>query len=399
MIDIFKHPVFCKAVADIESLGLRVSQKPLPGAQSYAIVGGRSNARWWLIPLKNGRVAAGGFALFQPLMASARAMKFGVCLLSQVGLSRLWVRQKIYISGESALGCYFSGLEQPAYAYFTGTDSPHRKLAVQIMDQKGRIKGFVKLTRNSQVTPLLMHEATTLERLQEADLQRAHIPQVLFAGKLGESTLLVTDTLKTAGTRTTTRFTKEHRAFFQELASKTTEPSQPASEVAAKFAIRIEALRPNLNQAWRQRLDMALTALAAHDDLQLPMGFSHGDFTPWNTFLVKGRLYVFDWEYAQESTPPSNDFIHFLFNEPRMRALPPRDKLVAVWGKLCEPWTGFQREVLLALMIIYLLTQILRQIERLPEELRQQSSWDGADEQTKMLSILLEKKQGLNRVF
>ena len=37
----------------------------------------------------------------------------------------------------------------------------------------------------------------------------------------------------------------------------------------------------------------------------------HADFTPWNMFVEKGRLFVFDWEYAGRSYPMWLDRYHF----------------------------------------------------------------------------------------
>jgi thiamine kinase-like enzyme len=321
-------------------------------------------------------------------------MKLGVCILSLLSLSRMWVRQKLYVSDESVLRPYFPGLENPIYAYFTGTDSPHRKVAVQIMDEQGRLKGFAKISRNFQVSSLLVHEATILQQMRALDLQSAHIPQVLFAGQHGETTLLVTDTLKTATTRSSTRFTKVHRAFLQEIARKTAQPAQSAAAVGIRFLARIEALRQQLNPAWYQRLNEATAVLAAQGDLQIPLSLSHGDFTPWNTFFAKGALYVFDWEYAEESAPPSNDIIHFALNEPQLRNRPSNEKLTAVLTRLGENWTGLAQRTLPALLIIYLLTQVLRQIERLPADLQQEGNWDAGADHAEMLDILLDYKTG-----
>ena len=40
-------------------------------------------------------------------------------------------------------------------------------------------------------------------------------------------------------------------------------------------------------------------------------GAYHADFTPWNMFEEKGKLFVFDWEYAQMTYPPMLDRYHF----------------------------------------------------------------------------------------
>ncbi|KJS28792.1 MAG: hypothetical protein VR64_22895 [Desulfatitalea sp. BRH_c12] len=390
--DLFIHPVFREAIDDLKSQGLRVMAQPAPGAQAYAIVGGRSNARWWLVPLQNRRVTASGMALFQPLLTSARLMKAAAGLMIRLCMNRLWVRQRLYISGEPSLGQYFPGTVARNYAYFTGTDSPHRKIAVQIMDTQGRLLGFAKLSRNPSVATLLAHEAAMLQRVQKLGLKTAYIPRVLFTGQHGDSSLIVMDTLKTARTSSTTRITAAHKVFLQELA-RTTALATPrqAGELAAGLSGRIERVRPMLEDTWYQRLDSAAAALAAQPKLPLSVGMNHGDFTPWNTFLFKGRLYVFDWEYAEDASPPSNDIIHFVLNEPRTRGQSARQKMAAAMSSLAEPWTGTPQQVIPALLIIYLLTQSLRQIERLPEDRRKGSDWDGAKEQAGMLDTLLTR--------
>lgn len=391
MKDFFLHPVFKEAIADIETLGVRVVEHESPGAKPYAVVGGRSNARWWLVPLETGRLAASGLALFQPLLSSARCMKTVADALSRVGLQGLWGRQRVNIAGEPNVTQFFEDGESKAFAYFTGTNSPHRKVAVQIMDRGGNLKGFAKLTRNPQVRPLLAHEAATLKYLKGLDLQAAYVPNVLFAGEHGDSTLLVTDTLKTRQTSTSTQFSAAHRTFLQELAQKTaTSTPVYAGDIAGEFRTRFNRIRPCLEETWCQRLDGALRVLEAQPVTQLPACLSHGDFTPWNTFMANGRLYVFDWEYAEQARPLSNDIIHFILNEPRLRSQQPAHvKIESVMAILPQPWTGIKRQAVPALLMIYLLTQSLRQIERSPDSMKRSGTWDSAEESSKLFENLL----------
>jgi hypothetical protein len=385
----FTNSVFKEAITDMASQGLRVSENPGVGSLPYAVIGGRSNARWWLIPLQNRHVAASGLALFQPLLLSAHLMKAVVDVLSMLGLSGLWSKNKVYLSGESILGSFFPGLGQPVYAYFTGTDSPHRKVAVQIMDRQGAIHGFAKCTRNPQVAALLQHEADMLQQVRMLKLSTAHIPQVLHAGALGEGFCLVTDTLKTPRTSSVTVLGPAHRAFLQELAARTCQPETTAAQLASALDLRIKCLLGRLAPEWALRLKGAAQALNKQGSLGLPQCLSHGDFTPWNTFMAAGRLYVFDWEYAEVTASPGNDIIHFTLNQPKLRSQSANAKLEAAKAILLEPWTGLRREQLPALLIIYLLTQALRQIERLPASQQQVTNWDGAEEQAVMLDMLL----------
>lgn len=362
----------------------------MPGAKPYAVVGGRSNARWWLIPLENGRVAASGLALFQPLLVSARMLKAAASALSLLGLVRLWTRNMVYVVGEPNLARHFQSTEPLTYAYFTGTDSPHRKVAVQIMDDRGRLKGFAKLTRNPQVRTLLAHEAATLERVRTLELQTAYVPKVLFYGEQGDSTLLVTDTLKTSRTPSTTQFTPSHLAFVLELAQKTTDQHKDsASKQAAEFRARFNLIRSQVDRAWEKRLDDALKALEALTDLSVPTSLSHGDFTPWNTFLSNDRLYVFDWEYAENGRPLSNDIIHFILNETKIRSQPANEKLEVAMACLTRHWTDIQKETVPSLLLIYLLTQTLRQIERPPSTNQRSRTWDGAQETGALIDAVI----------
>ena len=44
---------------------------------------------------------------------------------------------------------------------------------------------------------------------------------------------------------------------------------------------------------------------------EVRFGVCHRDFTPWNTCIVNGELYVFDWEYAKLSYPDGLDEARF----------------------------------------------------------------------------------------
>lgn len=46
-------------------------------------------------------------------------------------------------------------------------------------------------------------------------------------------------------------------------------------------------------------------------DRQINIGMAHGDFTPWNTFMHKGKLALIDWEFARMDMPLGFDFFHF----------------------------------------------------------------------------------------
>lgn len=385
MNDLFLHPVFKEAIADIESLGVRVSSEASSNSKPYAVVGGRSNARWWLIPLENGRLTASGLALFQPLLTSARYMKAAASILSAIGLSRLWVKYKVFISGESSLARHFHPAESLSYAYFTGTSSPHRKVAVQIMDSSGTIKGFAKVSRNPRVHKLLNHEAGILIRLGMLNLQTINIPKLLYIGEQNDGALLITDTLKTPLTKTKTSLMPGHITALKELAERTIESNDGYFIQVLKQ--RYVHVSEKLTSKWQRRFENGLRYLEAANHGFLPSTLTHGDFTPWNTFFTGKKLYVFDWEYAETDYPCSNDLIHFLLATPGFRKKTPIIQ-IRLLCKHIENNYEISLDKAIAHLIIYLLSHTLRYVERLDNDLNRIESWEGEAENAELMETI-----------
>jgi len=386
------HPAFAQAVTEIESLGFRVSENPGPDSIPYTVIGGRSNARWWLVPLANRKVAMSGMALFQPIIPSAKILKGAALMASSLGLSALWARKKLYISGKAHLADLF-GENDLHYAFFTGTDSPHRKVAVQIMDKAGNIKGFAKVSRNPAIKPLLSYEAAILNDLRSLELQSAHIPTVLFSGERDGASLLVTDTLKTARTKTSICFNNAHRAFLHELAHKTAIPETGGKEgLVTELQRRYAAVVERLPVKWRHRIEQGFEKIAEQRDSLGPAVLCHGDFTPWNTFFVDSKLYVFDWEYADHIYPAGYDAIHFLLSLPKIKRQPAAEKIKRVLKELAEMHYLSDGSSIKPILLVYLCGHALQYMHRAPVEDGRILSWDGSEEIAVLIDTTIAMK-------
>lgn len=353
----------------------------------YGVIGARSNARWWLIPVSNRRIAVSGMALFQPILRSARLMKRAVSVASRVGLHRLWARQILHLAGDSTLGNLY-GQPDLHFAFFTGTDSPHRKSAVQVMDRLGHIKGFVKVTLNPAIGALIEHEAGVLRTLSKLHLSTASTPAVVFDGVVNRATVLATDSLKTDRSITATTLRPGHLAFLAELAAKTTEPQLGRTVITLRRGHAALALR--LSQAWQSRFDRGLTLVDLGADQLMPCSLTHGDFTPWNTFFESDRLYVFDWEYAGSDFPGSNDLIHFLRSRPGFCVSPALAQLADLAKHLNLVYGFDQRQAQLHL-IVYLMSHALRFAARVDDGHRPIVDWDGATETAALFDAILAR--------
>lgn len=302
---------FAAFLQDIRGLGVRPVGRSDPGCD-YAIVAARSNPRWWLLPLSHRRATAAGLAMLQPMTRSAALVKSGLSALAQSGTARLFWRHRIRLGGFLDLPGAPGGMT-PSHAYFTGTDGPHRKTSVQIADAKGRIAGYAKITRATGIRPYLQNEKEMLSRVARLGLRTASVPQVLGYAETDEYGVLVTDTLKEQGFATPVHPGPRHLAFLSELAAKTRRIDD--GTLANLLGGYLERLIGKVPDEWTGRLQAGSDKLAALKD-PLPLCLTHGDFTPTNSFVLKGGLYVFDWEYAAPAGPEGYDLAHFLLAQP-----------------------------------------------------------------------------------
>lgn len=277
----------------------------------FAVIAARSNPRWWLVPLDNRRATVAGLQMLQPVTLSARLSKAGGMAIARFGPHTLLSRDLLRLSGLPDLSEAFSGRAEHV-AYFTGTDGPHRKSALQVMDSEGAILGYAKLSRMPHVRPYLYNEKVMLAHVAAMKLRSADVPRVLAFRDDGTVTLLVTDSLKSV-THTSPKFlVPEHIAFLAELRRHT--EHRGADELLDKILVQTRAnYAAILGPVWANRL-VRLEAILRPYANTIPLCLGHGDFTPWNTFMQSGRLYVFDWEYARPDWPVGYDLAHFLLS-------------------------------------------------------------------------------------
>lgn len=291
------------------------------GGLRYAIVAGRSNPRYWLLPLDARRPAAAALEMLQPIAPAAKLAKRLARGVARFGPLHFLGRGRIHLSGLPNLAGAFE--DRAAHvAYFTGTEGPHRKTAVQVMTSDGSILGYGKLSRTERLRPYLRNEAAMLNRIAALALKTADVPRVLALRDDDLLTLLVTDSVKSSSHTAPRMPGAEHLTFLEELRTRTERPN--AQTTLDALAHRAAALASVAGPEWTSRLTRVEAALRPVAD-HVPVCFVHGDFTPWNTFLQDGRLYVFDWEYANELWPVGFDLAHF-----HLATTPPEEQVASL---------------------------------------------------------------------
>ena len=353
------------------------------GGIPYAVIAARSNARWWLLPSDNGRVAAAGLEMLQPVTRAAKTGKAIACLVARFGPHRFLGKGKVRFSGLPDLSGAF-GSEAVHVAYFTGTDGPHRKTAMQVMDAYGAILGYGKVSRNKHIRPYIRNEAEMLARVAALGLATVDLPRVLALRDDANLTMLITDSHKSSDVISPRQPGALQLLWLDELRMRTKHFG--AALLLEHLARRLSAVETVAGAGWVNRITQALGALhPVAGDIELCL--VHGDFTPWNSFVQGGRLYVFDWEYAHPAWPVGFDLVHFL-----LASIPPSQQpreLPRVLDTLASTQFYGNKDAARRALLLSLVCHALFYISRLAEAQDDLTDWCYGPVRAEMIDVLL----------
>lgn len=296
---------FGEFISDLACLGV----KPSSQGDEFAVICARSNSRWWLLPLGKAHAFRSGLEMYQPISRVGKLAKTALRIATYTTPSKIWARNRIVLSGRLDVTTVFSQ-NNLNVSYFTGTEGPHRKTSVQVMDQDSNILGYAKVSQQKNVRDYIEKEAQALKFLSNLNLQTCTTPSLLDFRKTGRACYLVTDTRRTTGTTIFRAINARHIAFLREIAQKTGTlgAQQPFSELR-DFC---EKAGDWLPEDWKDRFGSGLAILEGSKE-RISVCMAHGDFTPWNCFALTDGLYIFDWEYAT-TAPVGSDLVHFILS-------------------------------------------------------------------------------------
>lgn len=202
------------------------------------------------------------------------------------------------------------GHEPLDIAIFCGTPSIHQKATLQV-SRGQRILGYCKVSDKAEVITLFEQEADTLRYLHEKGV--TNVPQCLYCDSIGEGIgLFIQSTDKTLEATTTHHWSLRESNFLRILHEHT---MQSLLYDSTDFAADMRYLANHLHtlpEAYHKALHQALNHVTPSPaNTMVDFSFYHGDFTPWNSYIVQERLYLFDLEYAKRTYPRYLDFWHF----------------------------------------------------------------------------------------
>jgi len=278
------------------------------------------------VPLENKACASAALALYQPSLFNASCRKQLAYLLGRMGLARLWAPYAVVLVQKGQKWTW-SGLpwiirktmkDNVLLALFTGTPGYLRKSTVQIMDDGGSILGYCKTGDTPQTKSVLQNEAVSLQYISSLALGNALTPTLLHAEESDNGTYhLVQSSRKKPLSSAPLVPDDRHQDFLTRIMEQTKIPgifreSACHREVAKRLddvgGTTASEYLPCLREAF------SWSSEVLHKS-NVILHLAHRDFTPWNTFITNGRLYVFDWEFARTGWTPLTDAFHFILQK------------------------------------------------------------------------------------
>lgn len=273
---------------------------------------GNADGKYWIMPVRSMRTAMN---LYQPSGIKGKMLKALLPLLHWLPPVRKAIHtEQIHCSLKEDLHtllCKVFGVKEIEFSIFEGTPSVHRKITMQLSCGK-RILGYCKLSESNDIKELFVKEGEMLKWLERKGV--IDIPKTLYCGTLKCGVhIFVQSTAKTASSSIIHEWGKLHEEFLTRQHDRTKQKvlfeNSDYYKTLLALEEHIEWLPDNVDK--KLIIDSVAKIRQEYCGHEVEFSAYHGDFTPWNMFVEKNRLFVFDFEYAAKSYPPGLDHYHF----------------------------------------------------------------------------------------
>lgn len=233
-------------------------------------------------------------------------------LLFKTGLNSILRSGRLFIEHPEGaqLGEFPLEIASVDYAIFTGTVGPNRK-AVLALGDHGEVLQFGKVAVGKQARKRLKQEMEALETVKGFSLTKLRAPAAFDLS----SRATTVENIKTRKRASDSRFSSLHEGFVLEMLEKTQKNDQNTSNRFFKeIDRRLESMQAEPQLPGMERMLLQLRAVQTQCQALSThlFTYSHGDFTPWNMYVGKERLHLYDWEMAGVR-PALYDLFHYHF--------------------------------------------------------------------------------------
>lgn len=284
-----------------------------PGLFEFVVVPDRARARL-LVPSSPRRIAAAAVRRYaEPQSRGARLKREAVVAALQTGASGLLLRDRIRIGGplSASIDAYLEGAlgTRMAMSIHIGPARANRKPVLQLLDQTGATRGFVKLGTGPLTRELVQAETGALTTLADAPLPHLTVPRVLHAGRWGAHQVLVQSALPVWRPRASLS-PRRLATAMRDVAGCLGYTYGPltSSPYWATLSDRLAAVADRPEGAQLGRAARLLADRAG--GISLRYGAWHGDWAPWNMACLDDTILLWDWERFTPGVPAGFDAIH-----------------------------------------------------------------------------------------
>ncbi len=224
----------------------------------------------------------------------------------------------VYFKNNKTFQTNFPMESYDEFAVFTGTVGENRK-AIISLTKNGKASQFIKIPLTEASAKLVKNEFQQLSDLGKSDFQQTIIPKVKFK----DTQIMVSNILPKMKNKNQDWSTKHWKSLDELYASSYQNKSlietpfwntikdgiyflQGSKSYKNGLSVKnIFSIKRMAEQLFEEIDPNALYAL----------GIGHGDFTPWNMYVGKTKLHIYDWEMSQPDFPLLFDFFHYYFQK------------------------------------------------------------------------------------
>lgn len=204
------------------------------------------------------------------------------------------------------------------FGVFTGTFGENRK-SIIALNQGKKTTHFVKVAHSNTAEKLLQNEMKMLNLMGEGMFSATEVP-VVYPDSTAQN--LILSNVRPDKYRDSSRMEVLHVKALEEWYSQFTsgavlEEADFYHQITANLAqiMEMDIADPQINKETIRSLVRGIKQLYHEVDegTFVPLSIAHGDFTPWNMYLSKDKVHVYDWELAKEQMPLLFDFFHYVY--------------------------------------------------------------------------------------
>ena len=266
----------------------------------------------WILPQKRTKRF---LALYQPSSTKGKIvanllpyLRYTPFLASKINAKSILV--ELNSSFKKAI-CQSFGITDFEYGVFCGSPGRHQKITIMI-NQGKKCLGYCKVTDNPEVFAIFQKESADLLYLKSKGI--GCIPEILFVNEIKDlpGVFLLVQTTKREGV--IRKAAINDSCVFDFVARMHNLTKSKMSYAKSDFAHSVHVLRRYIDLFKTEEQHAIFHAISeVEKELTIPSYYSayHGDFTPWNCYIVDKELFVFDFEYFQRYTIPYLDYFHF----------------------------------------------------------------------------------------